>query len=101
MHRNHVRQMLIGGGVALAVLLMAGVPLGQALPLAAALACPLMMIFMMRSMGGQSRHGGCGHGNADHGAGQGASGSAPEAQGGTVDRPGTSAAESDAPPAVR
>ena len=62
MHGNHLKQMLIGGGVALAVLLLLRVPIGQAPPLAVGLACPLMMIFMMRSMGGQGGHGGCDHG---------------------------------------
>ena len=44
--------MIIGGVALLGVLLIAGVPLASALPYAVLLACPLMMIFMMSSMGG-------------------------------------------------
>ena len=66
MQGNHVKHMLIGGGALLVVLLVAGVPLGNAVPVALALACPLMMIFMMRSMGGHRP----GHGNGHDHTGQ-------------------------------
>ena len=42
-----------------AVLVAAGVPLGSLLFLGVLLACPLMMVLMMRGMGG-------GHGREDH-----------------------------------
>lgn len=63
MHGNHVKHMLIAGGGLLVVLIVAGVPLGTALPYAVALACPLMMVAMMGR--GQSGHAGGGHGEAD------------------------------------
>jgi hypothetical protein len=51
-HGNHLKQMLIVGGVLLVGLLAFGVPTGSALVTAAALACPIgmvaMMFFMMR-----------------------------------------------------
>lgn len=62
MHGNHVKHMLIAGGGLLVVLIVAGVPLGTALPYAVALACPLMMVAMMLMMG-RGRAGG-GHGKA-------------------------------------
>lgn len=58
MHGNHLKHMLIGGGALLGVLLVAGIPLATALPYALFLACPLMMMFMMGSMGGHEGHGG-------------------------------------------
>ena len=69
MKGNHLTHMLLGGAAILAVLLVAGVPLGAALPYAFVLACPLMMFAMMFMMGrgngnGGGGHGGCGH---DHG----------------------------------
>ena len=45
---------LVGGAVALAILLAAGVPLAAYLPLLVALACPLAMVFMMRGMHGRA-----------------------------------------------
>jgi len=56
---HHMKSMLIGGAVLFGVLLVFGVPLQSALFYALALACPLMMVFMM----------GGGHGG--HGAGPG------------------------------
>jgi hypothetical protein len=61
MHGNHMKHMLIGGAGLLAVLLAFGVPLSTALPYAIFLACPLMMLMMLRSMGGGGGHGGGGH----------------------------------------
>lgn len=53
--KGHLKHMLIGGAAILAVLLVAGVDLGRALPYALLLACPLgmaaMMFFMMRQPG--------------------------------------------------
>lgn len=45
--KKHLLGMVGIGAVVLVVLLVAGRSLGEALPLAAALACPLMMIGMM------------------------------------------------------
>jgi hypothetical protein len=39
-------------------LLVAGTPVRSLLPILLVLACPLMMMFMMRGMGGQEGHGG-------------------------------------------
>jgi hypothetical protein len=50
MMRNHLKQILFAGLGALAVLLVAGVPLARAVPYAVTLACPLMMIAMMWMM---------------------------------------------------
>ncbi|WNB86985.1 hypothetical protein [Cellulomonas sp. ATA003] len=58
--KNHLKHMLIGGAVLLVGLLVAGVPLADALLWAALLACPLMMAGMMFMMGR-------GHGNAESG----------------------------------
>ena len=55
---SHVKYMLFGGAGVMVVALLFGVPLQSALFYGVVLACPLMMVFMMR--GG---HGG-GH---DHG----------------------------------
>jgi hypothetical protein len=60
MHGNHLKHMLVGGAVVLGALLIVGVPVGTALPYALLLACPLMMLFMMR---------GHGHGGHQHDAG--------------------------------
>ena len=62
-HRGHIRYMILAGVAALAGLWILGVPLGQALPFAFFLACPLMMLFMMRGMDhGAHRAGGQGEG---------------------------------------
>jgi hypothetical protein len=55
-HANHLKHMLLGGAAILAALVLAGVPLATAASYALVLACPLMMIFMMRGMihGGSS-----------------------------------------------
>jgi hypothetical protein len=68
-HGNHLKQMLIIGGILLVGLLAFGVPTGSALITAAVLACPIgmaaMMFFMMR--GSQAQ--GSGHNNShSHGA---------------------------------
>ncbi|GAA0466885.1 hypothetical protein Aca07nite_71820 [Actinoplanes capillaceus] len=61
MHGQHMKYLLVAAGALVVGLLAAGSSLQSMLPFLLALACPLMMVFMMRSMGG---HGG--HGRADH-----------------------------------
>ena len=56
MKGNHLTHMLLGGAAILAMLLVAGVPLGAALPYALVLACPLMMIVMMLMMNLSNDH---------------------------------------------
>lgn len=58
---SHLKYMVLGGLGLLAVALLAGVPLASALPLAILLACPLMMVFMMKGM-----HGGHGETTNEH-----------------------------------
>jgi type III secretory pathway component EscV len=66
MHGNHLKHILIGAAVLLGVFVVAGVPLGRALPYALFLACPLMMIAMMFMMGrSQDGHSGCSHEHHD------------------------------------
>lgn len=50
---SHLKHMLLGGGALFAVLLALGVAPQSAIFIAVALACPLMMVFMM---GGHSGH---------------------------------------------
>lgn len=57
--KHHIKHMAIGAVVILAVLLAFGVDLGQALPYAILLACPLGMAAMMLFM---NRRGGHEHG---------------------------------------
>jgi len=55
--KNHLFGMVGIGALVLVVLLFAGKSFGEALPLAALLACPLMMIGMMFMMrGGSNNH---------------------------------------------
>lgn len=73
---NHQRYLgpAMLGVVAVAVLSALGVPLASFLPFLILLACPLMMVFMMRGMDHGGGHAGChgGHGSheADHRDGQ-------------------------------
>lgn len=53
---SHMVGMLAAAGVILVVLVLAGRSWGEALPLAALLACPLMMIGMMFMMGRTQGH---------------------------------------------
>lgn len=62
--KRHLTYMLIGGGAILVALWAFGVSLATAIPYAFLLACPLMMVFMMRGMD----HGSMGHGSMGHGA---------------------------------
>lgn len=68
--KSHLVGMLAVGAVVLIVLLAAGRSFGEALPLAAVLACPLMMIGMMFMMGrggnGRGGHGAAGHDSSCH-----------------------------------
>ena len=54
---SHLAGMLAAGAVIVMVLVVAGRSWGEALPLAALLACPLMMIGMMFMMGRTQGHG--------------------------------------------
>jgi len=54
--KSHLLWMLGLGGVIFIVLLGTGRSVGQALPLALFLACPLMMVGMMFMMGGDKGH---------------------------------------------
>lgn len=64
MNRSQLPIWIVGAALVAAALAIAGVPLGALLPFAVLLACPLMMVFMMRGMhgGGEDHKGhGCGH----------------------------------------
>ena len=64
MDRNRLPTYVVVATVAAVVLAVAGVPLASLLPFAVLLACPLMMVFMMRGMHGSTSGGGCGmHGS--------------------------------------
>jgi choline-glycine betaine transporter len=59
MKQNRMFNYLIAAAAVAAVLIAVGVPLVSLLPVAVLLACPLMMVFMMRGMSGS-------HGSEDH-----------------------------------
>ena len=59
MQANRMVPYLFGAAALAAVLIALGVPFGSVLPFVVVLACPLMMIFMMRGMAGS-------HGKEDH-----------------------------------
>jgi len=63
-HCNRMLPWMLGLAAVAAVLTLAGVPFAGLLPYAAFLACPLMMVFMMKGMAGG--HGDGGHGGVDH-----------------------------------
>ena len=52
MHARYMRYLLVGAAALVAGLLIAGSPVQSLLPLLLLLACPLMMVVMMRGMGG-------------------------------------------------
>ena len=52
MHMNRMPIYLVGAAVFALALRSAGVPFTSLLPFVILLACPLMMIFMMKGMGG-------------------------------------------------
>lgn len=63
MHHNRMFPYLAAGAVVAAVLIAVGAPLTSLLPFVLVLACPLMMIFMMRGMAGtRGREDHTGHG---------------------------------------
>ena len=68
MLRKHPTHCLIGVAAAVVVLLAFGVQANTLFFLAAALACPLMMVFMMRGMMGGQDHKNCDHPDHQHGA---------------------------------
>jgi hypothetical protein len=57
MHGTFMRYLLVAAGALVVGLLAAGTSLQSLLPYALILACPLMMVFMMRGMGGHADHG--------------------------------------------
>ena len=59
MQQNRMFPYLAGAALIAAVLIAIGAPLASLLPFALLLACPLMMVFMMRGMSGS-------HGREDH-----------------------------------
>ena len=56
MHGRTMGYVLIAAGALAVGLVVSGTPLQSLLPLVLLLACPVMMIFMMRGMGGHSHH---------------------------------------------
>ena len=62
-HSNRLLPYLFGAALLAAVLIAVGAPLASLLPFAVVLACPLMMLFMMKGMAGM--HGG-GEDHTDH-----------------------------------
>ena len=63
MRCNRMLPYLLGAAAVGAVLVAVGVPLGSLLPFVVVLACPLMMVVMMRGMhGGSSGEDHTGHG---------------------------------------
>lgn len=64
MRCNRMLPYLLGAAAVGAVLVALGVQLGSFLPFLALLACPLMMVFMMRGMGGSH---GSGEDHTGHG----------------------------------
>ena len=52
MHGTHLRYLMVAAGALVVGLLAAGTPVQSVLPFVLILACPLMMVLMMRGMGG-------------------------------------------------
>lgn len=64
-HQRYLKPAMLVAAI-VAILVAAGVPIAAFLPFLFLLACPLMMVFMMRGMdGGRGKHAGC-HG--EHGS---------------------------------
>lgn len=61
MHGTHMRYLLVAAGALVVGLFGAGTPVQALLPFLLVLACPLMMVFMMRGMGGHGHVGGHDH----------------------------------------
>ena len=57
MNHNRTQTYVLAAAAIAAVLVIAGVPLATLVPFALLLVCPLMMVFMMRGMGGMHRGG--------------------------------------------
>lgn len=70
MKTNHFTHCLVGVAAAVGLLFVLGVQAGTLVYLAAVLACPLMMVLMMRGMMGGHGHSGCDHPDHQH-AGRG------------------------------
>jgi len=51
MHGKYMGYLVVAGGALVVGLLLAGTPAQSLLPLILLVACPLMMMFMMRGMG--------------------------------------------------
>jgi hypothetical protein len=66
MLKNHFAHCFVGIGAAAGLLLIFGVRAGTLLYLVAVLACPLMMLFMMRTMMGGDGHRGPNHSDQEH-----------------------------------
>ena len=64
MHTNRMIPWLVAAAAAAALLIAFGAPLASLLPFAIVLACPLMMVFMMRGMAGMH---GTGEDHTGHG----------------------------------
>lgn len=73
MKSTHLTRCLVGLAAAVGLLLVFGVQAGTLVYLAAVLACPLMMVFMMRGMMGSHGHGGCNDPHHEHGDDRGTS----------------------------
>jgi hypothetical protein len=71
MHGQHLKYLFVAAGALVPGLLVAGTSLQAVLPFLLLLACPLMMVLMMRGMGGHGDHPGHGGGH-DTRAGDGA-----------------------------
>ncbi|HZQ87633.1 MAG TPA: DUF2933 domain-containing protein [Acidimicrobiales bacterium] len=56
-HSSRYFPYLLGAAVVAAILIALGAPLAWLLPFAIVLACPLMMLFMIRGMSGMHGHG--------------------------------------------
>ena len=57
MHGTHMRYLLVAGAALALGLLVSGTSVQVLLPYLLLLACPLMMVFMMRGMGSHGGHG--------------------------------------------
>jgi hypothetical protein len=66
MKSNHLTHCLVGIAAAVGLLVVFGVQAGTLVYLAAVLACPLMMVLMMRGMVGGHGQAGCIHPDHQH-----------------------------------
>ena len=97
--KNHLLGMLGIFAIVLVVLLAAGRSFGEALPLAALLACPLMMIGMMFMMRGDNGHQHCEDPTTDHAHDH--DHTTPTASQGTISDPATTSAVHASTPTQR